>query len=463
MATAVAICGVILSVRLPRLLAPVALAERAFSFVAAIVVLTIRDLPERKIAKLTLLCFLPWVGACVVLWFTERIPVAACGNGERCRTGLFARVAALASRMSGIGPVRAETMAYFPVGEEMRRALISDLKQAKTRIWLEYYIIAQGKFWNEILAILEEKARDGTDVRLLYDDFGCSFSLPRKYASEMEKRGIRTAVSRRIRFSRGVTRRDHRKLCLIDDVCYTGGINLADEYVGELIRFGHWKDSAVRLKGDMAAFETLYLRTWYALRPSDREKDKAFPAAARGTPPDAASAAVISDPSSLSERLGVKVLTAIAASAESSLYLFTPYLSLPNALAEAIAGAALSGVDVRLMIPHIPDKRAVFFLTRAYCRELQRAGVKVREYTAGFLHAKSVVADGKYALVSSYNLDFRSLYVQAECGVFAESAPLAASLEQDFLSCWEQGTELKKVSLFRRFLGRLCMLFAPLT
>lgn len=452
--------GLALAIRLPRLLAPVALLERALSFAAAVILLALRDIPERKIAKLVLLCFLPWIGFILVLCFTEAGPPPLPHESKGEGGTLFTRVSSLCGRACGYHAAKG-AISYLESGEEMRRALRADLEHAKRRIFLEYYIIAQGKFWGEILSLLEKKAKEGADVRVIFDDFGCSLTLPRGYAKELSKRGIAARVFRRLKFGRGLTRRDHRKLFLIDDICYTGGINLADEYAGEIVRFGHWKDSAVRIEGDIADFEALFLRTWYGLVRSPQREDPAPRAANQHA--GSSSFVVLSDGAEPKERLGAALLPLLIASAEKTLFLSSPYLSLPQGMLEILGAAAASGVDVRLMIPHIPDKRAVFFLTRAYARELGRMGVKVREYTPGFMHAKSIAIDGKYALVSSYNLDFRSLYVQAECGVFAEDGALAKAVERDFIACFEGGGEVKKATPFVRFLGRLCMLFAPLT
>ena len=296
-------------------------------------------------------------------------------------------------------------------------------------------------------------------MRVIFDDFGCGFSLPRRFAAELEARGIRAAVFRRVRFGRGFFERDHRKIAVIDGVAYTGGINLADEYIGKRIRFGHWKDTAVRMEGAGDAFCELFLRTWYALRPSERPKTAPPPprGETRGIPYLA-----LSD-TTAGTRLGAQLFPLLFDGAERSVHLFTPYLSLPAPLLSVLTCAARRGVDVRVMIPHIPDKKSAFFLTRAYARELGRRGVRVREYAAGFLHAKSAVIDGKIGFVGSYNLDFRSLFVQAECGALFEDGETASALERDFSSCWEQGLEVKKTNVFVRFLGRVCMIFAPLT
>lgn len=457
MLAALAVIGCIaLAVWLPELLAPVALLERAFSFAVAIAVIASRELPERKIAKLVLL-FVPWLGAALALFFLTAAPPPVAGTPPD-KENLFSRVASLTKSATKVASAPFKSVKYCAVGEEMGRLLIADLKSAKVRIWLEYYILAQGAFLGDILALLQKKVADGVDIRLIFDDFGCSFTLPRTFAKTMNARGIKTAVFRRLRFGKGFSERDHRKIAVIDDICYTGGINLADEYIGKLIRFGHWKDSAVRIEG-AAPFAELFLRTWCDLT---HEKRPEIPELSTPSPHESSFYTAVSD-TTAGTREGVQLFSLLFANAAKTLYLFTPYLSLPSSLLDILRCAAAAGTDVRVMIPHIPDKKAVFFVTRAYARELMRMGVKVREYTAGFLHAKSVVADGRYVFVGSYNLDFRSLFVQAECGAFFDHPPLAQTVERDFLTCWEQGTEIKRANAFVRFLGRACMLFAPLT
>ena len=426
--------GVLLAVFLPRLLAPVALVERVFSFVVAVIVATGHDLPESKAAKLLLL-FLPWTGAVLALLFRTPREAARLQNctPNLGHAPLVDRLFALSERMTGLPPSRAESVSYFPVGQEMFRALTADLK------------------------ILKERAAAGVDVRLIYDDFGCALTLPEDYVRELAACGIRAAAFGRVRLRRGLTRRDHRKLAVIDDVAYCGGVNLADEYIGEKLRFGHWKDTALRIQGGISAFSELFLRTWYALRPSD-----GLPAP-QTSPAGELPFALLCDGADARERIFPEALALLLSHAERRIYCFTPYLSLPASLLARLRGAAAAGLDVRVVIPHIPDKRAVFFLTRAYARLLEECGVQVREYVPGFLHAKSLVIDGKYALVSSYNLDFRSLYVQAECGAFIADMPLAEEVERDFLTVWKQSAPVKKTNAFVRGLGRIAMLFAPLT
>ncbi len=445
-----------LALLLPRLLAPVALAERVFSFVTALAVVAERDLPERKIAKLFLL-FFPWVGAALCLLFRSgrNVPSAAAKTGPSGE-GAFPRIEALSEATHGIGGHHVRDVTYFSVGREMYERLLTDLRCAQRRIYLEYYIIARGVFWGDVLELLKARAEAGVDVRVIYDDFGCALTLPEHYYRELAGFGIRAACFRRLRPGRGFSHRDHRKLAVIDDVAYVGGINLADEYIGEKLRFGHWKDTAVRIAGT-DAFTELLLRTWYALNPSD-----GLPKGENFQPRGEIPLIPLSDGEANGARIFPEVLLTLCAHAKRKLWLCTPYLSLPYDMVAALSAAARAGVDVRILIPHIPDKRSVFLLTRAYGRVLEEAGVSVREYTPGFLHAKSAVVDGELSLVSSCNLDFRSLYIQAECGAVIADMPLAQSLERDFLETWRQSAPLPKASAVRRGLERALMLFAPL-
>lgn len=448
-----------LSLWLPRALAPIALAERLFSFSAGVFVVCSHTFSESKTAKLLLLVLFPWTGALLCLLQRGRgeLPAAALCATEAL--SLPRKIGEISRSLCGHGGCAFSDAEYFPTGRDAFEKMLADLKNARRSVKLEYYIIARGAFWNSVLAVLEQKAKAGVDVKVIYDDFGCSLTLPRDYHKQLAARGIKTQIYRPLRFpSTAAGARDHRKLAIIDDrIAYTGGINLADEYIGETVRFGHWKDTAVRVTGGLALeCSALFCEHWNELGkggkitpdPSSVPQGNAFGAAFA----DGAYGA----------RTGAAVHAALIYGAARSLYLCTPYLAPDATLISALKAAAYAGLDVRVMIPHIPDKKAVFALTRFYARRLAAAGVRVREYTSGFLHAKSAVADGEHCVVSSYNFDFRSMYLQAECGVYVQSAALAEAMERDFLSVWETGTELTKAKPSERFTGGLMRLIAPL-
>ena len=416
------------ALRLPVALAPFAAAERLFSFGVGVWVANEDNLSENKTAKLLLLLLLPYTGAVLCLCMKKR------------RTG----DAALPIETT------ADSAEYFSEGADAFVRLLDDLKGAQTSIYLEFYIIAQGVLWQSVLAVLKEKAKAGVDVRVIYDDFGCALTMPRRYPKTLEKAGIRCRVFRPVRLSRRASLRDHRKIAVIDGyVAYTGGINLADEYAGKQIRFGHWKDAAVRVTGSAAkAFEGLFLQTFGS-------------AAAQGAEGGKIPCTVFAARADESPRTGIGTVVSLVRGAKQRLWLFTPYLSPDGELLYALKAAARDGADVRIAVPHLPDKKSVFLLTRHYARKLEEFGVRVREYEAGFLHAKNIVSDGD-AAVSSYNLDFRSMRLQAECGVVVHDKTFADAVAADFEAVWDLSVPTPPATRRERFLVSFLKLFAPL-
>jgi len=416
------------ALRLPVALAPFAAAERLFSFGVGVWVANEDNLSENKTAKLLLLLLLPYTGAVLCLCMKKR------------RTG------------DAAPPIEttADSAEYFSEGADAFVRLLDDLKGAQTSIYLEFYIIAQGVLWQSVLAVLKEKAKAGVDVRVIYDDFGCALTMPRRYPKTLEKAGIRCRVFRPVRLSRRASLRDHRKIAVIDGyVAYTGGINLADEYAGKQIRFGHWKDAAVRVTGSAAmAFEGLFLQTFGS-------------AAAQGAEGGKIPCTVFADRADESPRTGIGTVVSLVRGAKQRLWLFTPYLSPDGELLYALKAAARDGADVRIAVPHLPDKKSVFLLTRHYARKLEEFGVRVREYEAGFLHAKNIVSDGD-AAVSSYNLDFRSMRLQAECGVVVHDKTFADAVAADFEAVWDLSVPTPPATRRERFLVSFLKLFAPL-
>lgn len=437
-----------LAVFLPRVFAPLAAAERFFSLLLALFIATGRIPAEGKSRRLLLL-FLPWIGIATVFTLHSAAKIPPQKALPPFDDGVVSAISEISYRGCRLTACRAESIEYFPTGRQMRDRLLEDLASAEREILLDYYILSHGVFFDAVLKILEQKAKSGVDVNLIYDDFGCALSLPRNFKTEMLRRGIKTTVFHPMRaIPLGIlNRRDHRKLTVIDrKIAYTGGINLADEYIGEKIRFGHWKDCAIRLTGEPAErFSSLF---------HGREQTKS---STKGDP-----CVCFGDRARRGIRIGEEIYFRLISAAKDRLYVCTPYLAPSEKLLFALKSAALSGVDVKILIPHIPDKKTVFALTRSYARELQDAGVQIREYTAGFLHAKSLTADGVYSFIGSYNLDERSLWFQAECGVVCKSEELSCEIERDFLSCWETGTALSKAKPQEKITAFLMQLFAPL-
>lgn len=338
---------------------------------------------------------------------------------------------------------------YYKVGEENYKDLIKELKKAKKYIFMEYFIIEEGKMWNNILDILEQKAKEGLDVRLMYDDMGCVNLLPYAYDKILEKKGIKCIAFNPFKplLSLAMNNRDHRKITVIDGhTGFTGGINLADEYINEKVRFGHWKDTGIMLKGEGVWNLTLmFLEMWNTNRQSDSDFSIYKPEVHQLE-------TMISDgfvqpygDSPLDEEVvGENVYLNIINGAKDYVYIFTPYLIIDNEMMTALCLAAKKGVDVKIVTPGIPDKKTVFKLTQSYYPQLLEAGVKIYEYTPGFIHAKVFLCDDKIATVGTINMDYRSLYLHFECGVYLYKCKCLNDIKNDVLDTISKSREFSK-------------------
>ena len=355
---------------------------------------------------------------------------------------------------------------YYESGADMFPDMKKALLSAEKFILVEYFIIAHGKMWNEMLKILLEKAEEGVQVRILYDDFGCMTTLPPDYDRYLESlhKNVRALAFNNVIpvFTVRMNNRDHRKLLVVDGkVGFTGGVNLADEYIGEKRRFGHWKDSGVRIVGGAVnSFTQMFFGLWNAFR-KDKEDVKQYliPCVNKDMVPSKAGEEFVIQPYDDSPLDGISVGELVYLDmidrAEKSLYVFTPYLILDDLMRGALCRAALRGVDVRIVTPAIPDKKTVYRLTRANYGILMKAGVKIYEYTPGFIHAKSMVCDEKYAVVGTINLDYRSLYLHFENAVYFTGCPAVDALVQDCIDTCAISKFCTKENTRRGLLGRL--------
>lgn len=360
---------------------------------------------------------------------------------------------------------------YFPTGEEMFPVFLHELSQANDYIFLEYFIIAEGEMWTKILAILTEKAAKGVDVRIIYDDFGSLVTLPRSFPEEMAKRGILCSVFQPVRpvLSVHQNNRDHRKLCVIDGlVGFTGGINLADEYINQIERFGYWKDSALMLRGSgVWSLSVMFLHMWESIRHSEVNYDRFRPKALPPLPHAAGFVQPYFDTPLATDTICADLHLQMIAKAKWYLYITTPYLVIDETIASALSITARSGVDVRIMTPHIPDKKMVFSVTQSHYEALLQAGVRIYEFLPGFIHSKTVVADDLYASVGSCNLDYRSFYLQFENGVWLCGTPSVQAIREDFLSSLSFCKEItlkdcESASVATRVLRSILRIFSPL-
>ncbi|MBQ3014202.1 MAG: cardiolipin synthase, partial [Clostridia bacterium] len=337
--------------------------------------------------------------------------------------------------------------------------------------FLEYFIIEEGKFWNSILEILKRKAAEGVTVRVLYDDIGCMSTLPGDYAKTLRSYGIEELPFSRLRGNADseFNNRSHRKILVIDGkIGYTGGVNIADEYINEVVRFGHWKDTAIRLEGEAVWELTRLFLTDYGINA------KALPTTAHELYPlqrernaDGYLIPFGDGPKPLyHRRVGKSVIQNMLNSATRYMYMTTPYLIIDNDLCASIESAALRGVDVRIIVPHIPDKKLVFGITRSFYKRLMDAGVRIYEYEPGFIHAKSYVADDCYAMIGTINLDYRSLVHHFENGVWMYRCDsirdLKADIEDTLKRSIEIAPEMLKTNLLTRLIRSVVRIFAPM-
>ena len=364
------------------------------------------------------------------------------------------------------------TSEYLSPGERFLERLLADVETARKYIFVESFIIEDGEMWGSIFSVLKKKAAEGVDVRIIYDDMGCFLRLPRRFVADMQACGIQCDIFNRfIPILTAVQNfRDHRKIIVIDgEIAYTGGLNIADEYINKISPFGHWKDSGVRISGEGAfSLALVFLEMWMLMGHEERDLSLYRPEFSEGNAAESESGYIQPYASTPLQRDSVSedVYMHIIGKARKYVYIMTPYLIVDNNMISALSIAAKSGVDVRIMTPYRWDKRVVHFMTRSYYRELIRAGVKIYEYMPGFLHAKTFVCDDEIATVGSANMDFRSLYLQFECGAFFCGTNVVDEVRDDFLetiSVCKTITEADcRSNAFVRFIQDVFRLLAPL-
>lgn len=351
---------------------------------------------------------------------------------------------------------------YYAQGEAMFEAMLEEMRQAKHYIFLEFFIVEEGEMWGRMLEVLLEKAREGVEIRMLYDDMGSVVLLPFGYAKKLEEMhpNIRCIPFNPVVpfLAMVMNNRDHRKILIVDGhTGFTGGVNLADEYINVKTRFGHWKDTGVKLTGEAVwNLTVMFMEMWNACR-----EDKLSPKVYRRQ--DSLLKAKecqgfvqpYGDDPLDDENVGEDVYLEILNQAKDYVYITTPYLILDDELKRALLMAVKRGVDVRIITPGIPDKKIVFRLTRANYLLLLEAGVKIYEYTPGFIHAKSFLCDDIMGVVGTINLDYRSLYLHFECGVWMYNVPALADLKKDMLATMEKSNKICKEDVHTRTLGRL--------
>ena len=323
--------------------------------------------------------------------------------------------------------------------------------------------------WNSILEILEEKASKGIDVRVMYDDLGCVTTLPSSYPKELEKKGIKCVIFNHLNPISGVimNNRDHRKILVIDGkVAFSGGINIADEYININSKYGHWKDNGIRISGDAVwNYTVMFLTIWNSFRNEDEDYQK-FKFDFKDKKRENGYVVPYGENPLDEEIIGEDVYLNIINKADKYVYIFTPYLIIDTDMINALNLASKRGVDVRIVIPGIPDKKIVYTLSESYVEPLVKGGVKVYKYTPGFVHAKVFVSDDNVATVGTINMDYRSLYLHFECGCYLENVDVIKDIKEDLINTIAKSHEITKEvvtpKLLKGVLQALLRLVAPL-
>ncbi|AKL96094.1 phospholipase D/transphosphatidylase [Clostridium aceticum] len=362
---------------------------------------------------------------------------------------------------------------YLPIGEIKFEKLKEELRKAEHYIFVEYFIIEEGIMWDSILDILVEKASKGVDVRVIYDDAGCLFTLPYRYNKKLEKMGIKCCVFNPLvpLLSPMLNNRDHRKITIIDGhTGFTGGINLADEYINKFQKHGHWKDSAIMLKGEAVwSMTVMFLSMWDYIRgiAEDFQQFKPITLPQVKLRNGLGYIQPFSDSPLDEETVGEIVYLNLINKARKYVYITTPYLIIDNEMVTALTSAAKGGVDIRIITPHCADKWYVHAVTRSYYRVLIESGVKIYEYTPGFIHSKTYISDDEYGVVGTINMDYRSLYLHFECGVWMYNCSGVMEMKKDFLDtlklCRKITLEdLQNVKWHKAVGSSILRVFAPL-
>lgn len=427
----------------------------AFTAVMLIHLMNTRDNPSVKLSWAFVISTVPLLGA--VLYFFVRYDLGHRLNRKLLERSLEVSTPFLPEQKELLATVKREDKSlynlayylrhhgnfpiytnsdatYFPVGEAMFEEMLSQLEQAEKFIFMEYFLVSEGYMWDKILDVLKQKASAGVEVRFLYDGMNAFTNLPYDYPNELKNLGIQCKMFAPVRplVSTHYNNRDHRKITVIDGhTAFTGGINLEDRYINLNSPYGHWKDTAVMVKGDaVQSFTMMFLQMW-----NYNERERIFtPYLALPEHPPRTTGYVIpyGDSPMDDENVGEMVYLDILNRATDYAWIMTPYLIPDNELLTALQFAARRGVDVRLILPGIPDKKTVYALSRSYYRQLLDAGVKIYEYTPGFVHGKVALCDDVHGVVGSINLDYRSLYHHFECAAYLYRIPALKDIHKDF-------------------------------
>ena len=383
----------------------------------------------------------------------------------------FLKVANYIENAGGYPTWKNTSMKYYPLADYIQNPILEELEKAEEYIFLEYFMIEEGAFWNPILEVLERKAAEGLDVRVIYDDFGSVALLPRKYHVLLKEKGIQAKKYAKLSpfLSTHLNNRDHRKMIIIDGkVAISGGFNLCDEYINAYEKYGHWKDNGFVIKGEAVYnYALMFLQMWNSM---DMEKTQDYAKYLEKSRYSVSAPGYIipyGDGPHQEENVAEQVYMDIISRATKYVYIMTPYLILDHEMKQCLMHASKSGVDVRIIMPHVPDKKSVFAIARTYYPQLIKSGVKIYEYVPGFVHAKTFLADDEVAVVGTINLDFRSMYLHYECGSLFYRTEGLSDIKSDFVETFDKCQQITMKDYYRfplhqKLVGRTLRIIGPL-
>jgi len=464
----------------------------AISFVVVVFIVSNDENPSFKITWIIAIMLMPLVGGFFYLLFgNKRMPAKLLRitkkSREQTRKNMPVNIAvgeklnesspalALQSRyihnMSGHPPWEDHFSEYYTLGELMFESMLREMAGARRYIFLEYFIVAPGYMWDKLFEVLKQKAGEGVEVRLMYDDLGTIKKMTRRHEKIIRNAGIKLCVFNPFRPHLSATQnyRDHRKLCIVDGVAaFCGGINIADEYINHYERLGHWKDTGVLIKGPAVwGFTFMFLQLWEIHTQEETSYDfyraRSFPA----LPPARGFVQVFGDSPLDRVNITQTAYHNILSRAMKYVYITTPYLVIDYKTESIICAAAQGGIDVRIITPYKYDKWYVHILTRAHYARLISSGVRIYEYSPGFMHGKTYVSDDKVCMVGTCNMDFRSFFLHFECSATFYESDTVLQVRDDFLNCIEVSREITleeslQAPLRLRALRSFLKLFAPL-
>lgn len=468
---------------------PLNIAFKIISILMVIYVYNRNDNPSYKLAWISIILIVPQIGGVLYLLFggkkVSRELRRIVNIGNKNTKGIMnskielieqlkkenaeaAKQANYLMKYGGFSCSQHTKTTFIKSGEEYYQYLLQEIKKAEKFIFLEYFIIEEGKMWNDILDLLVEKVNQGVDVRLLFDDAGCITKLPENYDHKLRELGIKCKVFNPLRAALIIqmNNRDHRKITVIDNkVGFTGGINLADEYMNEKEVFGHWRDQGIMLEGEAVSNLTfMFLQFWdYGETEKSDYRTYLVPHSSENdgyvTP--------FSDSPTDDEALAFASHINIIHDARDYIYIQTPYLILDNVMKDALELASKNGVDVRIMVPYIPDKVLVNQVTKSNYLTLLKSGVRIYEYTPGFVHAKTIISDDEFGVIGSINFDYRSYFLHFENGVWLYNSSAIYDCKEDFIQtldvCHEVTyDEYMKTNAALRLMRSILNLFSPL-